>query len=251
MPFEPILISNIAAMTCYEVAKIIAYVRVFNMAVYQTEREVSPEDLLLFAERFGLHTPSDYKFAEETGVATLQPGLGPETSRPHNNQELDWHTDGYYNSLTHQVHSMIVHCVTPADEGGITSVINHEDAYDMLHAINPEYTKALEADDVYGNTNKGKLANLIWGPVFTKPNGRLHMRYGAYARGEWKDDPVVSAARKALDDILNGPNLNVHTFKMEAGQGIICNNVLHRRTSFEGDQRKLYRVRYEQRLAGT
>jgi hypothetical protein len=43
---------------------------------------------------------------------------------------------------------------------------------------------------------------------------------------------------------------------LRAGQGIICNNVLHKREAFAddaaaGQQRLLYRARYHERIRGT
>jgi len=88
------------------------------------------------------------------------------------------------------------------------------------------------------------------GPVFTPLDGgaRLHMRYTA--RGTnivWKDDPVLRQALAALTRILEESH-DVLRIALEPGMGIVCDNVLHKRTAFTGT-RLLYRARYLDRIA--
>jgi len=84
----------------------------------------------------------------------------------------------------------------------------------------------------------------------------LHMRYTARTRSiEWKNDSVTAEAVAFLESILAG-NEYVIRHRMEPGQGLICNNVLHNRTAFSNDSesghsRLLYRARYYDRIAGT
>ncbi len=81
------------------------------------------------------------------------------------------------------------------------------------------------------------------------------MRYTARTRNiEWKVDPVTRAAVSALSDFLHSESPYIYRATLQAGQGLISNNVLHDRSGFEDDAehtRLLYRLRYFQRMVDT
>ncbi|RLA08430.1 MAG: hypothetical protein DRQ59_13895 [Gammaproteobacteria bacterium] len=88
------------------------------------------------------------------------------------------------------------------------------------------------------------------GPVFSicPRSGTLHMRYSARPRNiGWKSDQASERAIKLIREILIDDS-GVIEFKLDAGQGIICNNILHGRKEFSDADatrsRLLYRVRY-------
>jgi hypothetical protein len=93
------------------------------------------------------------------------------------------------------------------------------------------------------------------GPVFSvTPVGRLHMRYTGRKRNiVWRDDPLTTRALACLRDVLHRQTPWHLEGRLQAGWGLISNNVLHTRTGFEDGprQRLLYRARYYDRLAGT
>ena len=99
------------------------------------------------------------------------------------------------------------------------------------------------------NIEAGKVIRKAQGgPVFMlKPDGSLHMRFSARKRNiVWRD---TEDTRNAVDMInrLLADDEKVFKVALSAGQGIICNNVLHNRTGFEdsADQKRLmYRARY-------
>ncbi len=92
------------------------------------------------------------------------------------------------------------------------------------------------------------------GPVFRVDpvDGTLHMRHTARRRNAvWKDDPPVRAAARRLHAILEGSEAGVLRGLLQAGMGLISNNVLHDRAAFEDDPespRLLYRARFYDRL---
>ena len=77
------------------------------------------------------------------------------------------------------------------------------------------------------------------------------MRYTARTVSiEWPDDEKMNAARAALEKLLSdtdGDPMIVRR-RLSAGEGIICNNVLHKRSSFEDPTRVLYRGRFSNRV---
>jgi hypothetical protein len=171
---------------------------------------------------------------------------------PYTDKPLSWHTDGYYNLLDKQIFGIVMHCVRPAAEGGSNLLMNPESIYILLRDKNPAYIEALmhpEAMTIPDNTEQGKVIRAEQtGPVFmVKPDGRLHMRFSARKRNiVWRDTRDTREAVSYMNELMAAEE---HVLKLEsrAGQGIICNNVLHNRSAFkdsEDQKRLLYRARY-------
>jgi len=233
-----------------------------NMAIYQIhpkEEHVQDKHFLEeLGKQFGLSHLDNNLYADEDAISSLKvtaekagKGYIPYTNRP-----IAWHTDGYYNTGQTQVRAMLLHCVQPATDGGKNQLLDHEMAYLMLRDKNPAYIEALSRPDamsIPANIQDGKMIReAVTGPVFSvDSNGHLHMRYTARTRSiEWLDDPLVQEAKQALLEILKSPSPYHLEGKLESGQGLICNNVLHTRTPFEeNSERLLYRARYFDRIS--
>jgi hypothetical protein len=83
------------------------------------------------------------------------------------------------------------------------------------------------------------------------PDGQLHMRYTNRARNiVWRDDPLTSEAVAYLKDVLHRETPWHISGRLEAGWGLVSNNVLHTRTGFTDGAvpRLLYRARYYDRM---
>ena len=175
---------------------------------------------------------------------------------PYSNRPIAWHTDGYYNDIDHQIRGLLLHCVQPAAEGGENDLLDHEIVFIRIMDENPDYIRALmnpEAMTIPANIVDGEeLRPARTGPVFAVyPDGHLHMRYTDRSRSiEWLDDPVLSEAVAYLKTVLNTPSEWHFHGKLEAGQGLICNNVLHTRSGFNDGEypRLIYRARYFDRI---
>jgi len=216
-------------------------------------------------EQFGLARLDNNLLADEDAVTSLQ--VVPEKSGrgyiPYSNRRLLWHTDGYYNPPERRVRAFVLHCVSPAASGGENALLDPEIAYLRLRDENPEYIRALMAPDVMtipANTEEGgENRPAQTGPVFSidPATGSLHMRYTARTRSiEWKQDAVTQRAVKALEQLLAGGSPHVFRYRLAAGEGLLCNNVLHNRTEFadevdKGIARLIYRARYYDRIRGT
>jgi hypothetical protein len=138
--------------------------------------------------------------------------------------------------------------------------MDHEIAYILLRDENPEFVRALMAPDamtIPPNVQNGvQLRPEQSGPVFSiDAGGHLHMRYSARGRNiVWKDDDLTGAAAQCLLNLFQQDSPYIFRHRLEAGQGIIGNNVLHCRTAFshgedDGQGRLLYRARYFDRIA--
>jgi alpha-ketoglutarate-dependent taurine dioxygenase len=216
-------------------------------------------------EQFGLARLDSNLLADEDAVTSLQ--VVPEKSGrgyiPYSSRRLLWHTDGYYNPPERRVRAFVLHCVSPAASGGENALLDPEIAYLRLRDENPEFIRALMAPDVMtipANTEEGgENRPAQTGPVFSidPATGSLHMRYTARTRSiEWKQDAATQRAVKALEQLLAGGSPHVFRYRLAAGEGLLCNNVLHNRTEFadevdKGIARLIYRARYYDRIRGT
>lgn len=178
---------------------------------------------------------------------------------PYTNRKLSWHTDGYYNDAESQIRGFLMHCVQAAAEGGENLLLDHEIAYIQLRDENQGYIKALmrsNAMTIPANIENGiEVRGEQTGPVFSvDKSGYLHMRYSARTRNiEWFDDEITRDAVLYLNSLLSENNPYVFRYRLRAGDGIICNNILHCRSAFTDDEqagakRLLYRARYFDRV---
>jgi alpha-ketoglutarate-dependent taurine dioxygenase len=200
--------------------------------------------------------------SDDTGLTSLK--VAAEGVRqqyiPYSNRAIKWHTDGYYNRPEQQIHSLLLHCVESAGQGGENALLDHEIAYILLRDRDPSFISALMGPEVMTippRMNQGEVARQEeTGPVFSiMPCGNLHMRYTIRTRHViWSEDPLTRQALDALSEILHSDSPYIFRGRLEAGMGLISNNILHDRTAFTDDEqgvRHLYRARYYDRLKGT
>ncbi len=234
-----------------------------NMAIYASTLGADPDKEIVRAlgRRFGLERLDDNLGADADAITSLKvqsdalhQGYIPYTDRP-----IAWHTDGYYNPPGRQIYGLLLHCVHPAAEGGENELLDHEIAYILLRDEDPEHIRALMQPDamaIPANVVDGReIRPRQSGPVFSlRPDGRLHMRYTARTRSiEWRDDDPTRAAVACLGRILKQPSPWHFRARLDSGQGLVSNNVLHTRSRFTdgATPRLLYRARYYDRIRGT
>ena len=235
-----------------------------NMVLYasKTGTDPDPEIPLSLARRFGVHGLNKNWLADDTGLTSLTVAENGVRKHyiPYTNRAINWHTDGYYNIASKQIHALLLHVVQRAASGGENSLMDHEIAYIMLREKNPDYIRALMAPNaltIPARIEDGKVARQEEaGPVFSvTPSGDLHMRYTIRVNNVvWADDPLTREALTCLKNILNSNSIYIYRGLLEPGMGLISNNVLHDRAAFIDDadhKRHYYRARYFDRLAGT
>jgi hypothetical protein len=234
-----------------------------NMAIYigSTGNQAHKAIPVTMGAHFGLNRLDHNRGADDDAITslTVQTDAAHRHYIPYNNLPIGWHTDGYYNPASHQIHGLLLHCVQPAESGGENALLDHEIAYMLVRDRNPEHIRALmhpscmtiPAHAIDGVEVRAEQA----GPVFSVgPNGHLHMRYTDRSRHiVWRDDPSTADAVSCLKDVLRTPSPWHLKGRLEAGWGLISNNVLHTRTGFTDGPvpRLLYRARYYDRIDGT
>lgn len=233
----------------------------YNMAIYQLQRAEQQDKGLVHAlgEQLGLVSLDSNLRADEDSISSLEVRAQAGNQYiPYTNKALSWHTDGYYNRLDKQIFAIIMHCVRPAAEGGVNRLLNVEAVYIALRDEDPALVEALmrpQAMTIPENIENGQvIRDAQSGPVFMVKacDGRLHMRYSARKRNIiWADTPQTQRAVERINALL-ADDSRVLVNRLEAGQGIICNNVLHNRSAFsDSDEQKrlMYRARYYEAVA--
>ena len=253
-----------SALQCEQISMIC---KKANMAIYRLKNPNAGDKAFVhvLGEQLGLRHLDGNLCADNDSITSLQV---METGRqagyiPYSNKPLSWHTDGYYNLPEQRIRAMLLHCVREAKEGGENMLLDHEIAYIQLRDQNPDFVRALMQEDAMTIPPNIEGDELIRearsGPVFSidPQTEQLHMRYSARGRNViWRDDGITRAAISALTALLSDKNPYVIKYRMQPGEGIICNNVLHCRSGFIDDpapekSRLLFRARYFDRIINT
>ncbi len=253
-----------------EARRILDLCRRCNMAVYAATDSKHADDaatragIRALAATFGLGLVEDHRSAEDDGLVAIEVtgeaskrGFIPYTTRP-----ISWHTDGYYNAPGQDILAMLLHCARAAEDGGINALLDPEIAYIRLRDHDATLIAALMHPEAMtipeAREEDGSIRPTSTGPVFFRDpkTGSLAMRYTARATNiAWRDDADTTRAVAMLDRLLrHGEEPLILHHRLEPGQGLVCNNVLHTRTAFkngDGPGRLLYRARYRRRIAGS
>jgi alpha-ketoglutarate-dependent taurine dioxygenase len=253
------------ALTAAERAAIVDACDRANLALYASPVLDADKDIpRTLGRQLGLERLDANWLADDDGITSVTVATGeaggvrgdfiPYTDRP-----IRWHTDGYYNPPDRPILGMILHCVAAAAEGGENGLVDHEIAYIAMRDADPAMVRALMREDAMTiperSDDAGVARPAVAGPVFRvdPASGRLSMRYTARTRSiAWSPDPDVRAAVAFLERFLATPSPFVHRLTLAPGMGLVCNNVLHERTSFSdapGQPRLIYRARYYDRVA--
>lgn len=259
-------IADVTSLTNQELDQLKQVVLKNNLVIYDLGASVQAKkaEIRQFARQVGLDRIDNNICSDEDSITSLQVSDAGQKRIyiPYTNRRLSWHADGYYNSLDHQIRGMMLHCARPAAEGGENMLLDHEMLYIQLRDKNPEYIRALMHPEamIIPPNNEGENGEQIRGeqagPVFSleKGSGNLHMRYSARTRNIiWRDDRLTLQARDEISDLLE-TSPYILRYRLAAGQGVICNNILHNRTAFEDNEtqhRLLYRARFYDRVADT
>lgn len=261
---EPVPVANLGDLADHERDALLRSCQLCNFAVFRVQ--APPQDieqaLRAFGRRIGLLDLDQNLCAEDSGVTaiTVKATATDHTYIPYTSRPLGWHTDGYYNAGAHQVRAWLLYCAQPAAEGGDNGLLDHEIAYIRVRDENPDWIRALMAPDAFtipSNTEGGEQIRPDHsGPVFSVSpvDGSLHMRYSARQRNViWKDEPATREAAAFLLDLFRRGDERILRRRLKAREGVISNNILHRRDGFRDDpangvKRLIYRARYYQRL---
>lgn len=253
-------VDGLLDITDEQVGSLKAACRRANMVIYQCrDTYVDRAAVVAFASRFGLTRLDHHLCANADGVSELSVAdRGVRTGyAPYSSSSLSWHTDGYYNEKERQINAVVLHCARAAESGGENALLDPVMAYISLRDEDPRFITALEHPEcmtIPANTGTGgEIRAKVSGPVFSyDSHAGLHMRYSARKKNiQWRDDAVTTAAREFLSEILEQEKGPVFHYRLRPGEGLLSNNVLHNRSSFNdgpGHHRLLYRARFFERI---
>lgn len=237
-----------------------------NMAIYRSPVTDADKSLpRALGQQLGLTRLDANWLADDDGISPITVSTGERAAGgdraafiPYTDRAIKWHTDGYYHPQARRIDAMILHCVTPAAVGGDTALMDTDMAYIALREANPDWVRALMAPDAMTIPERcdesGVARAAQAGPVFSVTHGgtALHMRYTARTRSiEWKADATTREAVAFLERLLATEGPALLRTRLQAGMGLVCNNVLHDRSVFVDDPQRprlLYRARYLDRV---
>jgi alpha-ketoglutarate-dependent taurine dioxygenase len=265
---RPILISEDGSIAASELARLQSHIRDYNLAIYRvTENALfNKESIVRMSRWLGLEQLDAHLCVGEDLVSVItdtskQASNSDQRQRyiPYSNKALSWHTDGYYNPYHQRVQAFILHCQQSASSGGENSFIDPEMIYLHLRRENPAYIEALCDDNVMripanvqGQTCiRAETASSVF--QISEDDSLLDMRFSQRKRHIiWRDDSLTQEALACLNELLNNNSLWRINYRLHSGEGVICNNVLHRRSAYEDDSdhnRVFIRARYYNRIA--
>ncbi len=183
---------------------------------------------------------------------------------PYSNKAIGWHTDGYYNPIHQRVLALVLHCEHPSEQGGVNDLLDHDMVYIHLRNENPQFIEALSHPEVMcipENIENGvKVRPQTCSAVFmSEPLSQkntqdpvLAMRFSKRKRNIiWSEDTLTQEALACLFEFLDSKSPYHVSYRLNSGEGVICNNILHTRSSFtdsEQNTRIYYRARYYNRI---
>jgi len=206
--------------------------------------------------QLGLVVFDQHLCAEDDGLVVIEDTNAPKKGGyvPYSNQALNWHTDGYYNPMDTLVGAFSLYCIQPAAEGGENRWIDPEMLYIHFRELNPDIVSALSQSTtltIPERIDGDKIVREVSiGPVFfiDKASQKPKIRFTQRKRNiHWLESVDTTDALCMLNAFLAGDSAIHHQYKLAAGEGLICNNVLHNRSAFVDtaqQKRKLLRGRY-------
>ena len=180
---------------------------------------------------------------------------------PYSNKAIGWHTDGYYNPMQQRVLALVLHCEHSSEQGGVNDLLDPDMVYIHLRDQNPDFIRALSKPSVMcipENIEEGvEIRPQTCTAVFMQEPGPeqdpvLAMRFSKRKHNIiWADDALTREALTCLFEYLESDSLYHIKYRLNAGEGVICNNVLHTRSAFTDsaeNKRVYYRARYYNRI---
>ena len=232
-----------------------------NFVIFKIQPHDSYESAVISINtQLGLTNLDAHLFVKNQGLTHITQSTDKNQREfiPYTNKNLAWHTDGYYNPIEQRIRAFSLFCVRPALTGGVNEWIDPQMVYLLLREDNPDIAKALThpramcipEHKIYEKVRR--VASV--GPIFFIDNlsRTLSMRYTQRKKNiSFLDSTETKQAVKHLDALLNTQTHYHFKHLLRTGEGLLCNNVVHKRSAFSDDKdspRLLLRGRYFNRI---
>ena len=135
-----------------ELAALLQRIARGSVAIYRSPVTAADKNLpRALGAQLGLHQLDANWLADEDGISSIavsESSDGRGGFIPYTDRTIRCHTDGYYHPAERRIRGMILHCVRPARQGGVNSLVDHEMAYLRLRELPPAHIHALMQPDV-------------------------------------------------------------------------------------------------------
>ncbi len=235
--------------------------RVNNFALFHIPSQQDYESSIVgFNQQFNLKAFDQHLYVKSQGLAYITQSDQQDQAEfiPYTDRAIGWHTDGYYNSPKDRIRAFYLFCVNPAQQGGENQWIDPQMAYLLLREENPDITTALthaKAMSIPAHKVDGQIRRKTSvGPIFfiDEMTNQLYIRYTQRKKNiDFYDSDEIKQAVETLNQLLAGNTQYHFTHTMSANQGLLCNNVLHKRSTYIDQQvtpRLMLRGRYFNRV---
>jgi hypothetical protein len=169
---------------------------------------------------------------------------------PYTNKKLNWHTDGYYDEKP--IFSWLLHCEEPAFSGGENYLLDHELVI-REYIIKHGNLDSLSRSDTFiipGNADAGRDETKGYICDINNKYKKFHMKFSMREKNMELNEQSKTAFIRMKKIIKEDCKKYCITYKLSKNEGIVSNNILHGRNSFEDGKvmRKLYRIRSYERI---
>ncbi|WP_428095929.1 TauD/TfdA family dioxygenase [Candidatus Thioglobus sp.] len=241
-------VNNPKCLSAAEKSQIITLCREQNFALFQTPNQMDYESSMIgFNQQLGLKNFDQHLYAKNQGLAHITQTEQKDQAEfiPYTDRAIGWHTDGYYNAPENRIRAFSLFCVNPAQSGGENQWIDHQLVYLLLREQDPEIAKALthpKAMSIPQHVVDGAIRRATsTGPIFfiDETSKQLSMRYTQRKKHiEFYNSIEIKQAVDTLDQLLANNTSARFSYTMKANQGLVCNNILHKRSAFTDDNAK-------------
>ncbi len=245
-------IHDINHATLAEISNIKDIIKRFNCCIYQSRVGLNTQaDLMNFAQSIGMET-YDTNNIHNSPISLI---MSLETKNtlnyiPYTNKKLNWHTDGYYDEKP--IFSWLLHCEEPAYSGGENYLLDHELAIReyIIKYDNLESLSSLDAFTIPGNTHANRAETKGYICDNNNEYKKFHMKFSMREKNMKLNEQSKTAIMRMKKIIKEDCKKYCLTYKLSKNEGIVSNNILHGRNSFEDGKamRKLYRIRSYERI---
>jgi hypothetical protein len=248
-------VSNPNSISKPEKNKVISLLRSNNLAFFNIDN-ISYKDkssIKRFAFQIGL---GDYEFdsrSDDDGLTEIKEHKHNDKISeyiPYTTKELNWHTDGYYNNKDNSILSWLLFCNTQSEKGGVNKYLDHEISYILFNDVSNKIKDLMLENTCCIPENLMTGRKDVLNPVYMFDDEKLHMKFSMRKKNIIWNDASLKAIN-ILKSIIEDSSEYHITKKFTEGEGVITNNVIHKRTAFtnsENKNRLLYRLRSKRRV---
>ena len=248
-------VSNPNSISKPEKNKVISLLRSNNLAFFNIDN-ISYKDkssIKRFAFQIGL---GDYEFdsrSDDDGLTEIKEHKHNDKISeyiPYTTKELNWHTDGYYNNKDNSILSWLLFCNTQSEKGGVNKYLDHEISYILFNDVSNKIKDLMLENTCCIPENLMTGRKDVLNPVYMFDDEKLHMKFSMRKKNIIWNDASLKAIN-ILKSIIEDSSEYHITKKFTEGEGVITNNVIHKRTAFTNSKNKnrlLYRLRSKRRV---